>query len=156
MTLYGITKTKTTAFHPKANGKVEIFIKTLKEHLRILVQRNQKDWPKYLPLICQVYKSLPVSTTKFSPYEILFGAQMRTPLDLARGDNRPHGIPFLKRARVTATTPSISEANCGKYTMKPVRSSREQRNERKRVTTKLQTTYRSHSNSKYGCIPHSE
>jgi len=34
MTLYGISRTKTTPFHPRAYGKVEVFIRTLKQHLQ--------------------------------------------------------------------------------------------------------------------------
>lgn len=85
MKLYGIERSHTTPFHPQANGKVEVFIRTLKEHLRMLVQTNQKDWPKHLSLICQVYRALPVSSTSYSPYEILFGFPMRLPIDLVRG-----------------------------------------------------------------------
>ena len=91
MTLYGITKTRTTPFHPRSNGKVEVFIRTLKQHLCMLVRQDQKDWPKYLPIICQVYRALPVSSTSFSPYEIMFGAPMRLPIDLLRGE--PPDIP---------------------------------------------------------------
>ena len=54
MTLYGITKTKTTPYHPRANDKVEVFIRTLKQHLSMLVKKNQEDWPQFLPIICQV------------------------------------------------------------------------------------------------------
>jgi len=52
MTLYGINKTRTSSFHPQANGKVEVYIRTLKQHLRMLVQEDQRDWPKHLSLIC--------------------------------------------------------------------------------------------------------
>ena len=85
MTLYGVTKTRTTPFNPKANGQVEVMIKTLTPHLKMMVHQNQKDWPKYLPLICQVYRALPTSARRYSPYEIMFGEQMRLPVDLVRG-----------------------------------------------------------------------
>jgi len=52
MSLYGVNKTATTAFHPQTQGKVEVFIRTLKQHLAMLVQQDQKDWDKHLPLIC--------------------------------------------------------------------------------------------------------
>ena len=97
MSLYGINKTATTAFHPRAQGKVEVFIRTLKQHLAMLVQQDQKDWDKHLPLICQVYRALPVSSTSYSPYEILFGAPMRIPLDLARG--QPPTVPNYLQAK---------------------------------------------------------
>ncbi|KAK3909611.1 Pol polyprotein [Frankliniella fusca] len=86
MELYLIKKYRTTAFHPAANGKAERWIKTLKQHLMILIQNDRLDWPKYLPFIAQAYRSLPHSSHKFSPYEVMFGAPMRTPLDLDRGE----------------------------------------------------------------------
>ena len=86
MTLCGVTKTRTTPFNPKANGQVEVMIKTLTPHLKMMVHQNQKDWPTYLPLICQVYRALPTSARRYSPYEIMFGEQMRLPVDLVRGE----------------------------------------------------------------------
>ncbi|KAK3915790.1 Gag-Pol polyprotein, partial [Frankliniella fusca] len=86
MELYQIKKYRTTAFHPAANGKAERWIKTLKQHLMILIENDRLDWPKYLPFIAQAYRSLPHSSHKFSPYEVMFGAPMRTPLDLDRGE----------------------------------------------------------------------
>ena len=56
----------------------------------MLVQKNQKDWPRYLPIISQVYRSLPTSSTKYLPYEILFGDCMRMSVDLARGEPPNH------------------------------------------------------------------
>lgn len=85
MELYHIRKYRTSTFHPSANGKAERWIKTLKQHLSILVHAAQKDWVKYLPFIAQAYRSLPHSVHKFSPYEVMFGAPMRTPLTLTQG-----------------------------------------------------------------------
>ncbi|KAK3925581.1 Transposon Ty3-I Gag-Pol polyprotein [Frankliniella fusca] len=85
MELYQIKKLRTTAFHPARNGKAERWIKTLKQHLMILVEQDRENWPKYLPFIAQAYRNLPHSSHKFSPYEVMFGAAMRSPLDLDRG-----------------------------------------------------------------------
>ena len=57
----------------------------------MMVNEAQDDWPKYLPLICQAYRSTP-GAYKYSPYEIVFGMPMRTPLDLERGIP-PQSIP---------------------------------------------------------------
>jgi hypothetical protein len=51
----------------------------------ILIEKDRENWPKYLPFITQAYRNLPHSSHKFSPYEVMFGAPMRTPLDLERG-----------------------------------------------------------------------
>ncbi|KAK3928290.1 Retrovirus-related Pol polyprotein from transposon 412, partial [Frankliniella fusca] len=85
MELYQIKKLRTTAFHPATNGKAERWIKTLKQHLMMLVEQDRDNWPKYLPFIAQAYRNLPHSSHKFSPYEVMFGAAMRSPLDADRG-----------------------------------------------------------------------
>lgn len=84
MAIYGIRDTQTTKGHPQGNGKVERFIETLKLHLGMMINEMQDDWPKHLPLIGQAYRSTP-GIFKYSPFEILFGMRMRTPLDLERG-----------------------------------------------------------------------
>jgi len=106
MTLYGIEKVKTTPFHPRANGKVEVFIRTLKQHLRMLVAQDQKDWPKYLLIICQVYRALPTTSTSYSPYEILFGNLMRMPIDLMRGEP-PNHPPCLQANKAYKDYPLV-------------------------------------------------
>ncbi|KAK3928607.1 Retrovirus-related Pol polyprotein from transposon 412 [Frankliniella fusca] len=85
MELSQIKKLRTTAFHPATNGKAERWIKTLKQHLMMLVEQDRDNWPKYLPFIAQAYRNLPHSSHKFSPYEVMFGAAMRSPLDADRG-----------------------------------------------------------------------
>ncbi|KAJ1518953.1 hypothetical protein ONE63_011441 [Megalurothrips usitatus] len=83
--LYQIKKYKISVKHPQANGKVERWIKTLKLQLALLIGNNPLTWPDYLPFIAQAYRSLPNEVTKCSPYEIMFGAPMRTPLHMERG-----------------------------------------------------------------------
>ena len=91
MALYHIRKTRTTAYHPSANGKAERWVRTLKQNLKMLCDGAHEHWAEYLPFIAQAYRSLPHSTHKFSPYEIMFGAPMRTPLSLTQGP--PPQIP---------------------------------------------------------------
>ncbi|KAJ1375121.1 Ribonuclease H-like superfamily, partial [Sesbania bispinosa] len=87
---------RTSAYHPSANGKAERWIKALKEHLAMLVQNDPKEWPNYLPFITQAYRNLPHSAHGFSPYEVMFGARMRTPLDMVRG-SPPEFQPMVKQ-----------------------------------------------------------
>jgi len=85
MELYHIKKYRTTAYHPSANGKAERWVRTMKENLKLRCDGARDKWVEYLPFITQAYRSLPHSTHKFSPYEVMFGAPMRTPLTLVRG-----------------------------------------------------------------------
>ena len=103
--IYQISKTRISTAHPAANGKVEKYIDTLKKHVAMMVDEDQKNWPKFLPLICQAYRSMVHTSTKYSPYEVTFGRPMRTPLDLQRGlppclqqnEVNPENYPFWLR-----------------------------------------------------------
>jgi len=54
----------------------------------MLARQDQKDWPRQL--ICQVYRGLPTASTSASPFEIMFGSNMRMPIDLVRGQPTTH------------------------------------------------------------------
>ncbi|KAK3909655.1 Retrovirus-related Pol polyprotein from transposon 412 [Frankliniella fusca] len=82
--------------HTATNGKAERWIKTLKQHLMILVEQDRENWPKYLPFIAQAYRNLPHSSHKFSPYEVMFGAAVRSPLDAERGSPPKNVIDMHK------------------------------------------------------------
>lgn len=84
-TIYGIKTSNISIAHPAANGKAEKWIRTLKEHIAMMIENDRANWPHTLPLICQAYRNMPHTSTKFSPYQVIFGSHMRSPLDLQRG-----------------------------------------------------------------------
>ncbi|XP_055367899.1 uncharacterized protein LOC129604626 [Betta splendens] len=80
----GITAIKTTPYHPQTDGLVERFNQTLKNMLRKFVVDTGKDWDKWLPFVLFAYREVPQASTGFSPFELLYGWQVRGPLDLLR------------------------------------------------------------------------
>ncbi|KAK3932025.1 Transposon Ty3-I Gag-Pol polyprotein [Frankliniella fusca] len=95
MDLYHIRKLRTSGYHPSANGKAERWIRTLKKNLAMLVGKTLHNWPDYIPFVAQAYRSLPHTSHKFSPYEVMFGAPMRTPSTLSQGI--PPEVPQMRR-----------------------------------------------------------
>uniref|UniRef100_A0AAZ1X5F3 Integrase catalytic domain-containing protein n=1 Tax=Oreochromis aureus TaxID=47969 RepID=A0AAZ1X5F3_OREAU len=81
----GIRKTRTTPLHPQSDGLVERFNHTLATQLAILTSRQQRDWDQHLPLVLMAYRSAVQESTKCTPAALMFGHELRTPVDLVFG-----------------------------------------------------------------------
>ena len=77
----GIKQLNISTYHPQTDGMVEQFNSTLKRLLRKLTQDPKAEWDKCLPYILWAYHGTIHNTTGFSPYELLFGREMKMPLD---------------------------------------------------------------------------
>ncbi len=82
--LLGIRAIKTTPYHPQTDGLVERFNQTLKSMLRKFVSKSGSDWDQWLPYLLFAYREVPQASTGFSPFELLYGQQVRGPLDLLK------------------------------------------------------------------------
>ena len=80
--MFGVNKSRTTAYHPQGNAPAERFNSTLHKLLCVLEQKEKRRWPQFLPELCWMYNSTPHSTTGFSPWFLLFGREPRLPIDL--------------------------------------------------------------------------
>ena len=69
---FGVKKSRTTAYHPQGDGMIERFNRSLLQMLRVYVQ-DQADWERYLPLVLFAYHTAVHSSTRFSPFELMFG-----------------------------------------------------------------------------------
>ena len=80
----GIKAIKTTPYHPQTDGLVERFNQTLKNMLRKFVADSGADWDEWLPYLLFAYREVPQASTGFSPFELLYGRQVRGPLDILK------------------------------------------------------------------------
>ncbi|KAK7094260.1 hypothetical protein V1264_007904 [Littorina saxatilis] len=83
--LYGVKKSRTTAYHPQGNAQCERFNRTMHNRLSTLTDQKKKRWPEYLQKLVYVYNVTPHSSTGFSPYALLFGQEPRLPVDFLLG-----------------------------------------------------------------------
>ncbi|GFU94883.1 retrovirus-related Pol polyprotein from transposon 412 [Trichonephila clavipes] len=79
--ILAIDKTRTTALHPQSDGMVERFNRTILNNLSLLVCSNQQDWDRKLPFFLLAYRSAVHETIGYSPFQMLFGRDLRLPAD---------------------------------------------------------------------------
>ena len=79
--LMGANSRFTTAYHPECNGLTERFNKTLADMCAIYTNTPQTDWCSYLPFIQFAYNTARQDTTKFSPFELVYGRSPVLPVE---------------------------------------------------------------------------
>lgn len=82
--LLSIKQIQTTPYHPMGNGLVERFNGTLKGMLRKMCEEKPSDWDRYLPALLFAYREVPQESLGFSPFEMLYGRQIRGPLTVLK------------------------------------------------------------------------
>ena len=78
--LLDLDKTRTTPLRPQSDGMV-----TLKSMLSLFVSENQRGWDRHLALLLMAYRSAVHETTGCTPSEMMFGRELRLPVDLLYG-----------------------------------------------------------------------
>jgi hypothetical protein len=71
-----------TTCHPQTHGQTEVVNRTLSTMLRAILKHNLKMWEKYLPHVEFAYNRAVHSTTKVSPFQVVYGFNPRAPIDL--------------------------------------------------------------------------
>jgi transposase-like protein len=75
--LLKVHKTQTAPYNPKCDGLTETFNKTLCKMLAAYSDANQTNWDLYLPLVLFAYRTREQSTTRESPFALLYGREPR-------------------------------------------------------------------------------
>ncbi len=80
--LMGIEKLHTTAYHPQTNGVLERLHATLEAMLG-KARALGLDWVGQIPFVLFALREAPNrTTTGFSPFKLVYGQHVRTPLDV--------------------------------------------------------------------------
>ena len=96
--LLEINKTRSTAYHPEGNGQIENLHKTLKSMLKARVEDDPQNWDEHLDYCMMAFRSSVHSSTGHTPFELMFGREMRIPLDVMMGgaeDNERNYTEFV-------------------------------------------------------------
>lgn len=75
------THRKSTAYHPQTNGLTERLNRTLADMLSMYIDVNHKTWDEILPYATFAYNTAVQETTRFTPFELVYGRQVTTTLD---------------------------------------------------------------------------
>ena len=78
----GIKLLFSTTCHPQTDGQTKVVNRTLSQLLRVVIHKNLKSWEECLPFVEFAYNKIVHSTTTFSPFEIVYGFNPLTPIDL--------------------------------------------------------------------------
>ena len=85
----GISKLRTTAYNPAANGSTEVFHRTMNPMLAAFTDKVMyDDWDEALPAVLFAYNTSITRTTGFAPFELMFGRQARTLPDVVLREQR--------------------------------------------------------------------
>ncbi|KAJ4715126.1 Transposon Ty3-I Gag-Pol polyprotein [Melia azedarach] len=71
-----------TTGHPQTDGQTEVVNSTLETLLRAIVKKNLKTWEECIPFVEFAYNRVVHSATGFAPFEIVYGFNPLTLLDL--------------------------------------------------------------------------
>ncbi len=93
--LLGIERVRTSPYHPESNGVVERMHGTLKAILGKCIN-EEADWVGFVSLALFVLRQMPHADSGHSPFDLVYGFRVRTPLDvlyfcLVEGDEELKG-----------------------------------------------------------------
>ena len=83
--LAGVSKIRTTPYHPQTNGQCERFNRTLLNMLGTMSDEDKLDWKTHLSTLTHAYNCTRNSATNYSPYYLMFGRHPRLAVDVEFG-----------------------------------------------------------------------
>ena len=80
--MLNIKKTRTTPYHPQCDGQVERMNRTIIDLLKLNIRDPTNNWDMNIGLALMAYRSAVQTSTNYTPYFLLYGREMRLPLDV--------------------------------------------------------------------------
>lgn len=87
--ILGIRRTRTTPYHPQANGKIERFHRTLKQ---TIMAYNKTDWVSMLPTALLGLRCALKGETDITPAEMIYGQVLRLPGDFFESNENSNTV----------------------------------------------------------------
>ncbi|XP_013071132.2 uncharacterized protein LOC129924728 [Biomphalaria glabrata] len=80
----GIHQVFTSPYCPQSNGVCERLNGTIKSILSKVSSEKPENWDLLLPCVLFAYREIPQTSTGFSPFELVYGAKPRGPIDILK------------------------------------------------------------------------
>ena len=96
----GIQKLHSSPYHPQGDGEAERCIQSVKQTMRCLLAQKRLDrtsWPQILQEVAFTHNAQSNSSTGYSPNEVMFGAHLKTRIDIAIPSPRDLRLPRFRR-----------------------------------------------------------
>ena len=84
MSKLGVSQYCSTAYHPESQGVIERFHQTLKSMIRKFCIETQSDWDEGIQYLLFAVRESKNESLGFSPFELMFGREVRGPLSALR------------------------------------------------------------------------
>lgn len=100
-----IKKIQTSGYHPQTNGALERSHRTLSEYLRNFSSKDPLAWDAWLPYAMFTYNTTPHTSTKYTPYELLYGFKASLPSSIQKSPEPCYNYDdYLNELRVRLQT----------------------------------------------------
>ena len=87
MAQLGVVIEHSSPYYPRSNGMVERLNGTIQDLIKAMAKESRKGWVELLPMVTSTYRAAVHETTGFSPNMMMFGREIRLPIDIMM-DNR--------------------------------------------------------------------
>ncbi|GKC47842.1 putative mitochondrial protein [Tanacetum coccineum] len=99
LVLNGVDQLMSSAYHTQTDGQTEVLNRCLEGYLRAMCFHKPNDWCRWLPLAEYWYNTSFHTTTKFTPYEIVYGQKPPLHLPYLHGESKIESIDRIICAR---------------------------------------------------------
>lgn len=93
----GISRSRTTPYHPAGNGSCERMNRTILGMLRTLGEQHKRDWKSHVDKLVHAYNCTRNDATGWSPFRLLFGRSPRLPVDIVFGCNQDENLDTVEK-----------------------------------------------------------